>query len=61
MRYTMLDDALGLTFGISNLFDEQPPLSLRTSGAGHQVGWDPRYVDAYGRTFYLQANNTFRH
>jgi len=61
LRYTMLDDALGLTFGISNLLDEQPPLSLRTSGAGHQVGWDPRYVDAYGRTFYVQANYTFRY
>ena len=61
LRYKMLDDALALTFGISNLLDEEPPLSLRTSGAGHQVGWDPRYVDAYGRTFYLQANYTFRY
>lgn len=61
LRYTMLDDALGITFGISNLLDEQPPLSLRTSGSGHQVGWDPRYVDPYGRTFYLQANYTIKH
>ncbi len=61
LRYTMLDDALGLTFGVSNLLDEQPPLSLRTSGSGHQVGWDPRYVDAFGRTYYLQVNYTIRH
>jgi len=59
MRYMMLDDSLGLTFGVSNLLDEEPPLSLRVSGAGHQVGWDPRFTDAYGRTFYLQAEYAF--
>ena len=47
-------DNLKLTFGIKNLFDEQPPLSLRTSGGGHQVGYDPRYVQELGRTFYLK-------
>jgi iron complex outermembrane receptor protein len=59
LRYMMLDDHLGLTFGISNLLDEEPPLSLRTSGSGHQVGWDPRYTDAMGRTYYLQAKYAF--
>ena len=59
LRYMMLEDSLGLTLGISNLFDKQPPLSLRTSGSGHQVGWDPRFVDAFGRTWYLQANYGF--
>ena len=29
------------------------------SGAGHQVGWDPRYTDAMGRTYYLQASYSF--
>jgi len=55
VEYRMLDDSLGITFGITNLTDEPPPLSLRTSGAGHQVGWDPRYSDADGRTFFLKA------
>ena len=44
---------------MNNLFDKQPPMSLRTGGAGHQVGFDPRYADVYGRTFYLQADYSF--
>ncbi len=59
LRYTALDDRLGLAFGVNNLTDEAPPLSLRDEGAGHQVGWDPRYSDAYGRTVYLSADYTF--
>lgn len=55
LRYTTLGDRLGLTVGINNLTDEAPPLSLRDEGAGHQVGWDPRYSDAYGQTVYLGA------
>ncbi|GLS26931.1 TonB-dependent receptor plug domain-containing protein [Marinibactrum halimedae] len=57
--YSFADLGLDLTFGINNLADEEPPLSLRNGGAGHQVGWDPRYNDAYGRTFYLQAQYSF--
>jgi iron complex outermembrane receptor protein len=53
------DDVATFTFGVTNLGDEEPPLSLRDSGAGHQVGWDPRYFDAYGRTFYLRAEVGF--
>lgn len=52
-------DALGVTFGINNLADRAPPLSLRTGGAGHQVGFDPRYTDVYGRTFYLGLDYKF--
>jgi len=59
LRYMLLEDRLGLTFGIANLFDAEPPLSLRVSGAGHQLGWDPRYTDAMGRSFYLQARYSF--
>lgn len=55
----LMDEQLNLTLGIKNLADKQPPLSLRSSGAGHQVGWDPRYVDAYGRTVYLKASFGF--
>ena len=58
VKWTGIED-LGVTFGINNFMDIEPPRSLRTSGAGHQVGWDPRYADAYGRTFYLQADYSF--
>ena len=54
-RAMLMDDQLEVTLGIENLLDEEPPLSLRTSGSGHQVGWDPRYVDAYLRTVTLKA------
>lgn len=52
-------DTLSVTFGINNLFDREPPFSLQTSGGGHQVGYDPRYSDAYGRTFFLGVDYTF--
>lgn len=55
----LMDEKLGLTFGINNLLDEEPPLSLRTLGSGHQVGWDPRYTDAFGRTYYVRGEYTF--
>jgi iron complex outermembrane receptor protein len=45
--------------GINNLFDKKPSLSLRTGGAGHQVGYDPRYTDSKGRTFYITADIKF--
>ena len=49
---------LALRAGIKNLLDRDPPLSLRNS-SGHQVGFDPRYADPTGRTFYLTGNYTF--
>ena len=57
-RY-IINESAQVTFGITNLLDKQPPLSLRTSGAGHQVGYDPRYTDSKGRTFYLGGSYTF--
>lgn len=54
-RYFFLE-SLAMTFGVKNLFDEAPSLSLQTSGAGHQVGYNPRYTDSFGRTYYLQAD-----
>jgi len=57
-RY-FVNDNMNVTFGINNLFDKQPPMSLRTGGAGHQAGYDPRYTDVLGRTLYLSASYTF--
>lgn len=44
--------------GINNLFDQKPSLSIG-DGGGHQVGYDPRYTDSYGRTFYVSADFRF--
>ncbi len=50
---------LQLTAGVINIGDVDPPLSLRTSGAGHQLGYDPRYASAIGRAFYLSGSLKF--
>ena len=50
--------ALILTAGIKNLLDQKPPLSIKTVG-GNQLGFDPRYADGTGRTFYLQGTYKF--
>jgi len=52
------NDALTLRAGVKNLFDREPPLSLRAS-SGHQVGFDPRYADPLGRQAYLLGNYKF--
>lgn len=49
---------LTLTVGVRNLFNVNPPLSLK-EGNGDQVGYDGRYTDALGRTFYLTGSYNF--
>lgn len=44
--------------GINNLMNKKPHLSIG-SGGGHQVGYDPRYTDSFGRTFYISADMKF--
>jgi len=51
--------SLSVALGIENLFDQEPPLSLRVNGAGHQLGYDPRYASPYGRTWVLNARYEF--
>jgi len=48
-----------ITGGIRNLLDKDPPLSIRDTGGGNQVGYDGRYTDPLGRTFYLTGNYKF--
>jgi iron complex outermembrane receptor protein len=48
-----------VTFGIRNLFDKNPPLSLQNAGGGNQVGYDGRYTDPIGRTLYLRGMYKF--
>jgi len=64
--YTLVDwqtrwqfsQALRFTAGITNLFDEAPPRSLKLVG-GNQVGYDGRYTDPTGRAFTLGAAYRF--
>jgi len=47
----------GLTAGVRNLADRQPPLSYQDSQ--FQSGYDPRYYDPLGRTYYVRASYAF--
>jgi iron complex outermembrane recepter protein len=49
--------AVALTFGVRNLFDKAPPYS--NQAATFQVGYDPRFADATGRTYYLRGTYSF--
>jgi iron complex outermembrane receptor protein len=46
-----------LTIGIKNLFDSNPPYT--NQGTTFQSGYDPRYTDPLGRTFYIKATYKF--
>ena len=49
---------LGVTLGVKNLFDRDPPAS--DQGQTFQVGYDPRLTDPHGRTYYLTLQYRFR-
>jgi iron complex outermembrane receptor protein len=49
---------LRVTFGINNLFNTKPPLSLKIVG-GNQVGYDGRYADPTGRALAFGASYRF--
>jgi len=46
-----------LTAGVKNLFDQDPPLSYQV--AVFQAGYDPRFSDPTGRTYYLRGTYAF--
>ena len=52
-----LFDALNLTAGARNLADRDPPLSYQTKT--FQAGYDPRFTDPTGRTYYVRATYNF--
>ena len=58
LKYTP-NKQLTLTGGIKNLLDKDPPLSIRNAGGGNQIGYDGRYTDPLGRTFYLTVGYKF--
>lgn len=51
--------AVNLTLGVQNLSNKAPPLSLQNAGGGNQAGYDGRYADPIGRSFYVRANYKF--
>jgi iron complex outermembrane receptor protein len=48
---------IDITAGIKNLFDEEPPYTNQTTR--FQQGYDPRYTDPLGRTYYIRATYRF--
>jgi iron complex outermembrane receptor protein len=56
LSYTM-KKGIGITAGLRNMFDRQPPISYQTET--FQAGYDPRYADATGRTVYVRASYSF--
>ncbi|MEO6407627.1 MAG: hypothetical protein ABIO45_02600 [Burkholderiaceae bacterium] len=50
-----------LTAGLLNVFDKKPPLSLAEGGLnkGQMFGYDDRYYDPRGRTFYASFTYKF--
>ncbi|MYM35595.1 TonB-dependent receptor [Duganella sp. FT94W] len=48
-----------LTAGVKNLFDRDPPFTLQNAGGGNQLGYDGRYADPAGRSFYITGNYKF--
>jgi len=53
-----MNKALKFTVGVKNLFNEKPPLSLRSNG-GHMLGFDYRYFNPLGRTFQARVSYDF--
>jgi iron complex outermembrane receptor protein len=52
---------IALNVGILNIFDKDPPLSLSTGGVnkGQQFGYEDRYYDPRGRTYYANFSYKF--
>jgi iron complex outermembrane receptor protein len=51
--------ASALTLGVLNVADRAPPRSLLSAGGGFALGYDDRYYDPRGRTFYASIDLRF--
>jgi len=49
------------TIGALNIFNRKPPFAISTGGVnrGQQFGYDDRYYDPRGRTWYVNATAHF--
>jgi iron complex outermembrane recepter protein len=58
---TKYDFSKELTFtgGIKNVLDTKPPFSIQDAGGGNMRGFDGRYADPVGRSFYLTGSYKF--
>ena len=56
-----LNKTFTLTLGALNLFNRKPPFAISTGGVnrGQQFGYDDRYYDPRGRTWYINATARF--
>lgn len=52
-------DNLSVTFGIKNLFDEDPPFTAHQNDFSAGAAWEPRVADPRGRAFTLLMEYTF--
>ena len=49
---------LGVVLGVRNVLDRDPPAS--DQGQTFQVGYDPRYTDSRGRTYYVGLKYAYK-
>ena len=49
---------LSVQLGVKNVLDRDPPAS--DQGQTFQVGYDPRYTDAHGRTYFIGLKYAFK-
>ncbi|WDS35589.1 TonB-dependent receptor [Pseudoxanthomonas sp.] len=52
-------DKLGVTFGIKNLFDTDPPFTAHMNDYAAGAGWEPRVADPRGRAYTLELSYKF--
>jgi len=50
---------VGITAGVINLLDRQPPFSWHNVDSAAGAGWDPRVADPRGRTYSVSASYKF--
>ena len=55
---TRVYQRLQVVLGVRNIFDRDPPAS--NQGQTFQVGYDPRYGDPFGRTYYLRLSYAYK-
>jgi len=58
VAYTGLRN-LTLTFGVKNIFDEDPPFTAHNLDFTPGAGWDPRVADPRGRSYVFRATYRF--
>jgi iron complex outermembrane receptor protein len=56
-----INKTFSLTLGALNIFNRKPPFAISSGGTnrGQQFGYDDRYYDSRGRTWYVNATARF--